>query len=134
MSVLSMWLPFLWGAGCKPHQQALNFIGLRGILRFYGNFELATLNSVSQSVQAFSLIASDRPVLGTGVPAYAMNRRNDDGTIRCRPVHVHVAYFARVIGLVAAPTGPHVLCTVMPNYAGYMYASPACMLLWLPFL
>ena len=94
--------------------------------------------SVSQSVQAFSLIASER--LDRSGPGYHRWMRRSAGTTMApvpgRPAARgtwHVPPREGLQKVVDAPTG-QTGDTADSKLAGHTYITPTCVLLWLPFL
>ena len=92
--------------------------------------------SVSVSVQAFSLIASERPVRSG--PGCQRSMHRTAGTtmapIRGRPAARgtwHVPPREGLQKVVDAPTG-RTGGTADPKLAGHTYTTPICVLLWLP--
>ena len=105
-------MPFLWGAGCTC-QRRKTFLTWGPPVKV--NFELATPNSVHGCTLA-------RPT---------WRRMKKGAGVHCARA-VHVQMFCTCSSF-AAPTG-HTVRAADAKLVGYMYATPAYMYLWLPFL
>ena len=105
-------LPSRWGVGCT-RQRRKTFLTRGPPVKV--NFEIATPNSVHGCTLA-------RPT---------WRRMKKGAVVHCARA-VHVQMFCTCSSF-AAPTG-HTVRAAHAKLAGYMYASPAYMLLWLPFL
>ena len=91
--------------------------------------------SVSQSVQAFSLIASERPVR-PGPECHRSTHRSAGTTMAPVPGRTaargtwHVPPREGLQKCLRAPTG-QTEGTTKPRLAGHTYTTPTCVLLWL---
>ena len=105
-------MPFLWGAGCT-RQRRKTFLAWGPPV--YRNFDLGTPNSVHGCTLA--------------MPTW--RRMKKGAGVHCaRAVHVQIFCTCRSF---AAPTG-QTECAADAKLAGHMYATPAYMYLWLPFV
>ena len=102
----------MWGAGCT--RQGRKTFLTRGP-PVYGNFELATLNSVRGCTMAR--------------PTWHRMKKGDEEHC-ARAVHVHIFCTCSCF---AAPTD-QTMGTADAKLAGHMFATPAYRSLWLPFL
>ena len=107
-----MGVPFLWGASCT-RQRRKTFLTWGPPV--YGNFELEAPNSVRGCTLAW--------------PTWR-HMKKGAGVHCARAVHVQIFYTCWSF---AAPTGQTVRAADA-KLAGHMYAIPAYMFLWLPFL